>query len=66
MAFADDVLADDQTQRVNGGHDEDPFGHTKLLTLHNQTCVQTQTDEGVGEDEEDPFRDLCRVCVSGC
>ena len=56
----DGVLADYQGQGVNGGGDEDPFGHAQFLTLHDQACVQTQTDKGVGDDEEDPFRDLCR------
>jgi hypothetical protein len=59
MASGDDLLADDQGQGVDGGGDEDPFGHAQLLTLHDQACVQPQTDEGVGDDEEDPFRDLC-------
>jgi hypothetical protein len=54
------LLADDQGQGVNGGGDEDPFGHAQLLTLHDQTCVQPQADKGVGDDEEDPFRDLFR------
>jgi hypothetical protein len=56
-----DLLADDQAQRINGGGDEDPFGHTQLLALYDQACVQAQTDKGIREDEEDPFRDLCRI-----
>jgi hypothetical protein len=60
LGFGDGALADDQSQRINGGRDEDPFGYTQLLTLDDQACVQTQTDKGVGDDEEDPFRDLCR------
>jgi hypothetical protein len=53
-----DVLANDEAERVNGGYDEYPFGHTKLLTLHNQACVQTKADNGVSCDEENPFRGL--------
>lgn len=52
------VLADDKTERVNGSNDEYPFRHAKLLTLHDQACVQTQANEGIGCDEKDPFRDL--------
>lgn len=33
------ILADNETERIDGSDDEDPFGHTKLLTLHNQACV---------------------------
>ena len=52
------VLADDETQRIDRGNNEDPFGHTKLLTLHCQTCVQTKANNGIGCDEKNPFRDL--------
>ena len=52
------VLADDETQRIDRGNDEDPFGHTKLLTLDSQTCVQTKANNGIGCNEKDPFRDL--------
>jgi hypothetical protein len=55
LVFEDDVLADDQAQRIDGSNNEDPFRYTELLTLHDQTCVQPQADKGVGEDEEDPF-----------
>ena len=55
------LLADDQAQRINGGDDEDPFRHSQFLTLYDQACVQAQTDKGIREDEEDPFRDLCRI-----
>lgn len=55
QVFEDDVLADDQAQRIDGSNNEDPFGYTELLTLHDQTCVQPQADKGVCEDEEDPF-----------
>jgi hypothetical protein len=50
-----DALADYQGQSINGSGDQDPFGHSQLLTLYDQACVQTQTDKGVGDDEEDPF-----------
>jgi len=52
------LLADDEAERIDGGDDENPFGYTKPLTLDNQTCVQTEANEGIGCDEKDPFRDL--------
>lgn len=52
------VLADDETQRIDRGNDENPFGYTKLLTLDSQTCVQTKANNGIGCNEKDPFRDL--------
>ena len=58
-----DVLADDKAKRINGSYDEDPFGYTKFLTLHDQACVQTEADKGVSCNEENPFRDLQRKSV---
>jgi hypothetical protein len=56
------VLADDETQRIDRCNDENPFGHTKLLTLDSQTCVQTEANNSIGCNEKDPFRDLlCSV-----
>ena len=56
------VLADDETQRIDRGNYEDPFGHTKLLTLDYQTCVQSKANNGIGCDEKNPFRDLQCKC----
>jgi hypothetical protein len=52
------ILADDETERINGGYDEYPFGNTEFLTLHDQARVQTKADEGVSCNEQDPFRGL--------
>jgi hypothetical protein len=56
------VLADDETECIDGGNDQDPFGYSQFFTLHNQACVQTQTNEGISCDEKDPFRDLESRC----
>lgn len=56
------VLADDETQRIDRGNDEYPFGHTKLLTLDCQTCVQTEANNSISCNEKNPFRDLGCMC----
>lgn len=60
------LLADDEAQGVNGGDDEDPFGHAKLRALHEQARVQTEADDGVCGYEEDPFGDLDFSILSSC
>jgi hypothetical protein len=56
------VLADDETQRIDRGNDENPFGHAKLFALDSQTCVQTETNNSISCNEKDPFRDLLCMC----
>ena len=58
VRIASVVLADDETQRIDRGNDEYPFGNTKLLTLDSQACVQTEANNGIGCNEKNPFRDL--------